>query len=268
MKVFISWSGHGSRELALALRDWLPAVIQNVEPFVSGKDIASGAVWQHEIAEQLEDSDFGIVCVTPSNQGTPWINFEAGALAKRLGQARVVPLALGMKVTDIEPPLGQFQAETVDSEGLSRVLSSINQALPDPLSDEILMRTATTWWPQLQERVESIDLDGDDEAVEVRSERELLEEVLVSVRSLVRPSQPHQMAFAGVIMRLRDVLLEFEPDARMKVDEASRIIVIASENGLPADIQGFVIEICRGFNVTLLEQAHGQPARQLYAPDQ
>ncbi|MEX1195300.1 MAG: TIR domain-containing protein, partial [Dehalococcoidia bacterium] len=261
MKVFISWSGSGSRELAHALRDWLPAVIQDAEPFVSSKDIASGAVWQHEIAEQLEDSDFGIVCVTPSNQGTPWINFEAGALAKRLGQARVVPLAFGMKVTDIEPPLGQFQTETVDEEGISRMLSSVNQALPDPLSDEIVARAATTWWPQLQEDIERIDLNGDDEAVEIRSEKELLEEVLTSVRSLVRASQPHELAFTGVIMRLRDVLLEFEPDARISVDEAARLVVIASENGLASDIQEYVVEICRGFNVTLLEQAHGQPAR-------
>lgn len=265
MNVFISWSGQGSRELALALRDWLPAVVQDVEPFVSSKDIASGAVWQREISENLEASDFGIICITPSNQRTPWINFEAGALAKRLGQAKVVPLAFGMKVTDIEPPLGQFQAETVDAEGVSRLLSSINQALPNPLSDEVLARAAATWWPQLQERIEAIDLgDPAEEAAEVRTERELLEEVLTTVRSLVRAAQPHEMAFAGVLMRLRDVLLEFEPDARLNVDEAARVVVIASEKGLRQDIREYVTEICRGFNVTLMEQPHGQPARLLH----
>ncbi len=34
MKVFISWPGKASGEAAIALKDWLPSVIQAIDPFV------------------------------------------------------------------------------------------------------------------------------------------------------------------------------------------------------------------------------------------
>jgi hypothetical protein len=107
MKVFLSWSGDKSGAVALALRDWLPRIINEVEPFMSDKDIAAGANWQVEIAGELESTKFGIVCVTVENQDSRWLNFETGALVKEFGQSRVVPLAIDLKPVDVEPPLGQ-----------------------------------------------------------------------------------------------------------------------------------------------------------------
>src|SRR5690348_3571721 len=96
MKVFISWSGEPSRSIALALRQWLPLVVQHVKPWMSDEEIESGTRWNDGIGRALEDTDFGIVCVTAANQHKEWLMFEAGALAKRLATARVVPLCIDL----------------------------------------------------------------------------------------------------------------------------------------------------------------------------
>lgn len=42
MKVFISWSGSKSQEVAKILKQWIPCVIQSVEPYFSSADIDKG----------------------------------------------------------------------------------------------------------------------------------------------------------------------------------------------------------------------------------
>ena len=79
VKVFISWSGEHSRQIALALREWLPQALQAAKPYMSEKDTEAGGLWDVILATQLEGSDFGIICLTPSNLDSRWLNFEAGA---------------------------------------------------------------------------------------------------------------------------------------------------------------------------------------------
>src|SRR5436305_948866 len=97
MNVFIGWSGATSHKVALALRDWLPSVIQYAKPWVSSEDIAKGGRWSSDLAKELETSKFGVICVTRENWNLPWINFEAGALSKELDQAGVSPLLFDVK---------------------------------------------------------------------------------------------------------------------------------------------------------------------------
>lgn len=94
MKVFISWSGERSQIFAQALHEWLPMVLQSIVPWLSQADIAAGERWADKIAKELEGCNFGILSVTRENIASPWILFEAGALAKLMQEGRVIPLIL------------------------------------------------------------------------------------------------------------------------------------------------------------------------------
>ena len=92
MKVFLSWSGEPSRQVANALYKWLPHVLQAVKPWMSQQDIHSGAVWTPELLASLGEAKAGIACVTPDNTKAPFLLFEAGAIAKSVGQPLRDPL--------------------------------------------------------------------------------------------------------------------------------------------------------------------------------
>src|SRR5215813_14335412 len=93
MKVFISWSGERSKQLAEAIREWLPNVLQFVKPYFTPADIEKGARWASEISKELEQSKIGIIAMTEENLTSPWIMFEAGAISKVVeeGPVRAVP---------------------------------------------------------------------------------------------------------------------------------------------------------------------------------
>ena len=84
MKVFLSWSGQLSKRVAEELRQWLPNVIQALEPWLSSEDIGKGSRWSSHVTSELAASKAGIICVTPDNHNAPWLNFEAGAISNNV----------------------------------------------------------------------------------------------------------------------------------------------------------------------------------------
>jgi hypothetical protein len=155
MKVFVSWSGEASHDVAKALKDWLPNVIQAVDVFLSSEDIAKGSVWFNELGAVLDASAFGIVCLTRDNLSAPWILYEAGALGKRFEQSRVVPLLIGLKVPDLSGPLSHFNAALLDKEEIAKLVAAINAQLgAEQLTDKQLDQAFHTWWPGLQKSLQ------------------------------------------------------------------------------------------------------------------
>ena len=120
MKVFLSWSGHKSHQVALVLRDWLPSVIQSLTPYVSSEDIDKGARWSTDIAKELEDSTFGILCVTKDNLEAPWLLFEAGALSKMMDKSSVCPFIFDLKRAEVKGPILQFQSTIFDKDDVKK----------------------------------------------------------------------------------------------------------------------------------------------------
>jgi hypothetical protein len=71
----------------------------------------------------------GILCLTPSNIESTWLNFEAGALGKVVDEARVVPLLYKLKFTDVARPLGMFMGKPLDEHGIKETLETMNKHL-------------------------------------------------------------------------------------------------------------------------------------------
>ena len=76
MLVFISWSGKKSKSVAQALESWLKVVIQGVEAWIS-EDIEKGRRWNPELSPKLEQSKFGIICLTADRH--PWRSSASSA---------------------------------------------------------------------------------------------------------------------------------------------------------------------------------------------
>ncbi|MFH6943163.1 TIR domain-containing protein [Flavobacterium sp. FlaQc-50] len=187
MKIFLSWSGSTSHQVAMKLRDWLPSVIQVVEPYVSSEDIDKGARWSTDISKELEDSAFGILCVTKENINAPWLQFEAGALSKKLDKSYVSPFLFDIKRSEIKGPILQFQSTIIDRSDILKLVKTINKACGEEnLKDDRLEKAFDVWFPKLEEelsKIKTIEVEKETTNPLDNKNQEILEEILELSRS-------------------------------------------------------------------------------------
>lgn len=155
MKIFVSWSGELSCKIAEVLKKWLPCIIQSIEVFFSREDIEKGDNWDKTISKELSDCKYGIICLTHDNINAPWVNFEAGAIAKTL-DSRVAALMINIKPSDIRGPLSRYQATKFEKDDFYQLILSINKTLETPLDDMILRNTFDAMWESLEQEANSI----------------------------------------------------------------------------------------------------------------
>lgn len=158
MKLFISWSGQLSHQIAKELQEWFPLIINQLEPFLSSESIKKGDRWIMDLSSELEQSNFGIVCLTKENLIEPWILFEAGALSKNISQSRVSCILFdNLKQHDLNGPLSLFQNTEFEKEDFRKLVSSINESLVDKrISDTILTKSFDKWYPELESKIKKI----------------------------------------------------------------------------------------------------------------
>jgi hypothetical protein len=185
--VFISWSGDRSKDVALALRDWLPMVLQAAKPFMSATDIVKGSRGLVELARVLEVTKVGIICLTPENLSAPWLLFESGALSKTLDRGTLVCTYLldGLRQQDVSPPLGQFQSTKGEKEETRQMLQNINGSLGSAVSEETLNGVFEALWPKLSEVLFAIPEPGTS-APPKRSLEDMVGEILALARDAAR----------------------------------------------------------------------------------
>lgn len=188
MNVFIAWSGPYSEQVASALYSWFPRVIQAVKPWMSNEDIYKGRRWEKELATELENANFGIICLTPDNLESTWLHFEAGALAKAPDVSLVWTYLFRIEHA-LDQPLGAFQHTVATKEDTLLLLKSIHSVIVErgePTAEwDNIKESFDRQWDDLEEKLSNISEKEvaeekiDDENKNILSK---LNEILVAVR--------------------------------------------------------------------------------------
>jgi TIR domain len=175
--IFLSWHGTLSHEVAKVLSIWLRNVIQGASVFLSSSQIKKGSRWSRDLAEQLEKSTFGIICVTAGNSEAPWLNFEAGALSKTL-DVRVAPLLIDLEPGDFQGPLTQFQTTSFTAEDILDLVRSINSSSSEAVPENNLEASFRHFWPELEMQIEALRSHSRAPARQHREPTDVLQEIL------------------------------------------------------------------------------------------
>jgi hypothetical protein len=167
MDVILSWSGLQSRRVAEAVNDWLKEVIPSIKPWISTEDITKGSAWFPALLGRLEVARFCIICITPENVRSPWLYFEAGAIAGKTSEARVCSFLIGVDGTQLaNGPLGQFQWTLAERHDTWKLVRDINKHLQSGAHNELLLQgNFEQKWPRLKQTLDAVLADYRDNPV-------------------------------------------------------------------------------------------------------
>ena len=130
MQIILTWSKPQSRQIAAFFREWLKEVVPGVEPWMSEEDLEKGKQWFDSLMGQLGVTSTCIICVTRENVDSPWIHFEAGAIAMKQGQGGVFPYLIGVEPGELAGgPLALFQCTRADRSDTWRLVRDINRSI-------------------------------------------------------------------------------------------------------------------------------------------
>ncbi len=158
MKVFISWSGEKSRDVAELIKKLL-RVVNNIDAFMSNDDIRSGSMWFGKISDELAEANYGILVITEENKEAPWILFEAGALYKGLMHtSKIVPIIADNHIETLKNPLGSFHARRIEDNSMYSLVTDIQNeiATMDVKENNALKERFTYVWKDLLREYDEI----------------------------------------------------------------------------------------------------------------
>jgi len=229
MKVFLSWSKPRSQRVAELLNNWIPCIIQSVQPWFSSQNIEDGELWFNAIQNQVSDIINGIVCLTEENKEQPWILFESGGLAKGLDKSRIYVLLIDLTPDDILlSPLSAFNQTKPTENGLRKLMHVINGRTNNPIQASILDQVYDKFWPDFKEKFDDIIRETQIPVTPLKKSakeeinNDILKELFKSIRNLeysvnsIRNNKPKDELRNGVILaplvssiKLRQYIIEF-----------------------------------------------------------
>jgi hypothetical protein len=152
LEIFISWSGAIGKKIAVALKDWIPLLLQDVDVNIS-PDIEKGEVWFDRLMKMLIESKFGIICATKESLVSPWVNFEVGVIAS-VQKKNVAPFIFNVDVSILaDNPLHLFQYVQNKKDSIKELILDINKKLENPVNDNIIIRHFENYYPELEEKI-------------------------------------------------------------------------------------------------------------------
>ena len=206
---------------------------------MSDEDIAAGSRWLPEIAGELSEARAGILCVTPENQISPWLVFEAGALSKTIDQTFVCPMLFGMSPSQLSGPLAQFQAATFERSGVLRVLHTLNSAFgAEKLPEQDLEETFEVWWPRLEARLAETPFSTEPVTTR-RSNENILEEVLSLSREQLRRENlrlEHSQARDDRLDQVLPMFGQMASSAQQMADRGRLLMDAVGQHSLPVEL--------------------------------
>ncbi|MDY6981222.1 MAG: toll/interleukin-1 receptor domain-containing protein [Pseudomonadota bacterium] len=155
-KVFISFSGEASMELASHLKQFLRRTVVTINPWMSS-DIKRGKIWLQDLLNSLKDAKYGLLCLTPQNLESSWIHFEAGMLAKQIDieddEAKVIPILFGVDKSRISEPLKVFQNVEFSRKAILEIVQDINAVSEHEIPEDILLNNFDNNWDHFENSV-------------------------------------------------------------------------------------------------------------------
>ena len=185
MKIFISWSGDLSKRIADTMNKWPPCLLQTIKIFYSPEDIEKGENWDQRIASELSDCNYGLICLTAENVSAPWVNFEAGAIAKALG-SRVATLMININPSDIKGPLSRYQATKLEKSDFLHLIQDINRNSDSPIEESRLSTTFEGLWSNIERELTDIIRASTPSTRNKRASEKTNSEAIEEILQLVR----------------------------------------------------------------------------------
>lgn len=248
MKVFISWSGNKSKLLAQALTGWFKEALHSIEPFFS-PDIPKGKMWFETITKELEDSKYGLICLTKDNYRKPWILFEAGVLST----TQVCPILFDLVNSDLQDnPLSSFQSTRFLKDDFKILFETLNKNSEKPVDDRTLDKIFENNWLRLLQQVNEIiyvDLSSESEIIEDRNSY-LLNEIISKLDMLTEVPKNRHRSRSRQLSILIDSLIKHFGELKSKSIFVNQEVI--SQVSLSIDF--LIMDIADEFKKPLLEK--------------
>jgi hypothetical protein len=121
------------------------------------EDIQPGSYWNTVLLSELSTANICLVCVTPENKDSRWLNFEAGAIARSIDEAKVVPVLHQISVRELGYPLALFQCRQLDETGMLGIVRTLAQFdNRSAMQESVLLDAFNDTWPGLAAEVSDI----------------------------------------------------------------------------------------------------------------